>query len=406
MVRTRWYPFILVGLLFGFWGLVGINRLGLQFLVPFIIDDFHINLTQVSLLVAGTSATWAISSWLSGWLSDRYGRKAILVPGAIFACLATMAQGLAWNFLSLFIVRDLVGIGDGVGWPNGQSALAEEVPAKRRALVAGIFTSGYPFFGGVIGGLIMAPMALALGWRWVFPILGGVFMLVVLALWAYMREPTRKEKPERLDWRNAIGIVRNRRVLVLMLIQSGALAWLQVGVVVNILFLVNVLHTSRVAAGQFISLTTIGGIVGALVLPALSDYVGRKPTMLLSGLLSAVLLGAYILGGFPLGISIALLVANAFFQASIIPLGSATYVVELVGEEARATTMGGVNLVGVVIGTFLIPVVSGIVGDHFGLANAYLIAVGCIAIAGLAALALPETAPRVLARRTGAVATA
>jgi len=406
MVRTRWYPFILVGLLFGFWGLVGINRLGLQFLVPFIIDDFHINLTQVSLLVAGTSATWAISSWLSGWLSDRYGRKAILVPGAIFACLATMAQGLAWNFLSLFIVRDLVGIGDGVGWPNGQSALAEEVPAKRRALVAGIFTSGYPFFGGVIGGLIMAPMAVALGWRWVFPILGGAFLVVVLALWAYMREPARKEKPERLDWRNAIGIVRNRRVPVLMLIQAGALGWLQVGVVVNVLFLVNVLHTSRVAAGQVISLTTIGGIVGALVLPALSDYVGRKPTILVSGLLSAVLLGAYILGGFPLGISIALLVANAFFQASIIPLGSATYVVELVGEDARATTMGGVNLVGVVIGTFLIPVVAGIVGDRFGLANAYLIAVACIAIAGLLALALPETAPRVLSRRTGAVATA
>src|SRR5262249_58435773 len=32
MARSRWYPFILVGLLFGFWGLVGVNRLGIQFL--------------------------------------------------------------------------------------------------------------------------------------------------------------------------------------------------------------------------------------------------------------------------------------------------------------------------------------------------------------------------------------
>ncbi|TMC05197.1 MAG: MFS transporter [Chloroflexi bacterium] len=406
MARSRWYPFILVGLLFGFWGLVGVNRLGIQFLFPFIVKDFRLNLTQVSLLVSGTSATWAISSWLSGWLSDRYGRRNVLVPGALFACVMTMAQGLAGSFLALFVVRDLVGIGDGVGWPNGQSTLAEEVPPDRRALVAGIFTSGYPLFGSVIAGLIFAPLALALGWRWVFPIAGVFFLVVVLLLWLVMREPPRKERPERLDWRHAFGLVRDRRVLLLMLIQSGALGWLQVGVVVQVLFLQRVLHASPVLAGRVVAISTIGAIAGTLLLPALSDYVGRKPTIVVGALLSAVLLGVYVIGQFPIGIATALLTANAFFEAAIIPLGSATYVVELVGEEHRATTMGGVNLVGVVIGTFLLPLLAGTVGDHFGLPNAYLIAVVCVAIAGLLALALPETAPRVLSRRAGATATA
>jgi MFS family permease len=405
MARSRSYPFVLVALLFGFWGLVGVNRLGIQFLFPFIVKDFHLNLTQVSLLVSGTSATWAISSWLSGWLSDRYGRRNVLVPGALFACLTTMAQGLAGNFLSLFIIRDLVGIGDGVGWPNGQSTLAEEVPADRRALVAGIFTSGYPLFGSVIAGLIFAPIALALGWRWVFPIVGVFFLVLVVALWFVMREPPRRERPESLDWRNAIAVVHDRRVLVLMLIQSGALGWLQVGVVVQILFLQRVLHTSPVVAGRVIAISTLGAIAGTLILPALSDFVGRRPTIVAGGLLSAVLLGAYVIGQFPLGIATVLLTANAFFEAAIIPLGSATYVVELVGEDNRATTMGGVNLVGVVIGTFLLPLLAGTVGDHFGLPNAYLIAVVCVAIAGLLALALPETAPRVVSRQARAAAT-
>src|SRR5437660_1366982 len=269
MARSRWYPFILVGLLFGFWGLVGVNRLGIQFLFPFIVKDFRLNLTQVSLLVSGTSATWAISSCLSGWLSDRYGRRNVLVPGA------------------------------------------------------------------------------------------------------------------RLLWR----------------IPSGVLGWLQVGVVVRVLFLQRVLHASPVLAGRVVAISTIGAIAGTLLLPALSDYVGRKPTIVVGALLSAVLLGVYVIGQFPIGIATALLTANAFFEAAIIPLGSATYVVELVGEEHRATTMGGVNLVGVVIGTFLLPLLAGTVGDHFGLPNAYLIAVVCVAIAGLLALALPETAPRVLSRR-------
>jgi MFS family permease len=403
MSRYRW---VLLGLLVGFWGLVGINRLGIQFLFPFLRKDFHLSVTQISLLVAGTSLTWAFSSWASGWLSDRYGRKAVLVPGALFACVTTMAQGLAWNFLSLFVIRDLIGIGDGVGWPNGQATLAEEVPAERRALSAGVFTAGYPFFGSVIGGLIMAPMALALGWRWVFPILGGVFLLVVIALWLVMREPKRELRPERLDWRNLFSAARDRRVLVLMLIQSGALGWLQVSVTLNVLFLIGVMHTSAVTAGFVVAASGVGGIVGTLVLPALSDYIGRRPAILLGGLLSAATLALYILGHLPLGVAVALLVANAFFEAVLIPLGSATCVVEIVGEENRATAMGSVNFVGVIVGTFLLPLASGIVADRFGLSTAYLIAVACVAIAGLLVLLIPETAPRVLSRRARTVAAA
>jgi MFS family permease len=406
MSRPRWYPLTLIGLLFGFWGLVGLNRLGIQFLFPFIIKDFHLSVTQVSLLVSGTSATWALSSWASGWLSDRYGRKAVLVPGALLATVATMAQGAAWNFLSLFVVRDVVGIGDGVGWPNGQATLAEEVPAQRRAMVAGVFTAGYPFFGSLIGGLVMARLAIALGWRWVYPVIGSVFLVLVLVLWLVMREPRRSTRPASLDWRNAIGMARNRRVLTLMLIQAGALGWLQVGVVVQILFLIRVLHASPVTAGQVVAAASVGGIVGTLLLPALSDYVGRRPVILLGGLASAVALGAFVIGQFPLGISTILLVANAFFEAAIIPLGSATCVVELVGEENRAVAMGGVNLVGVVVGTFLLPILAGTVSDHFGLPAAYMIAVVAVGLAGLLALALPETAPRIVGRRARVAATA
>ena len=400
------YHWSLLGLLAGFWGLVGISRLGVQFIFPFVVPEFHLSVTQVSLLVSGTSLTWAVSSWGSGWLSDRFGRRRVLLPGALFACVTTMLQGAAWNFVSLFLVRDLIGIGDGVGWPNGQATLAEEVPPQRRAMVAGVFTAGYPLFGSVIGGFVIPPMARALGWRWVFPILGGVFLLVVLGLWLVMREPGRAARPQRLDWRHLLGAARDRRVLALMLIQSGALGWLQVGVVVQVLFLVRILHASPVLAGQIIAYSGIAAIVGTLVLPAASDYIGRKPAILGGGLLSAVLLGLYVVGHFPIGVSAALLVANAFFEAVIIPLGSATCVVEAVGEEGRATAIGSVNFVGVIIGTFLLPVVDGLVAERAGLGRAYLMAMVAVGIAGLLVLTIPETAPRVLDRRARTVAPA
>ena len=400
------YQWSLLGLLVGFWGLVGINRLGITYLFPIIVPEFHMNGVQTALLVSGTSFTWAFSSWISGWLSDRFGRRRVLVPGALFACLTTMAMGGAWNWLSMFVIRDLIGIGDGVGWPNGQSTLAEEVPPQRRALVAGVFTAGYPFFGSVLGAIIITNLAVHLGWRWVFPILGAIFLVVVLALWRVMREPQRAARPERLELRNAVRVARDWRIVVLMLVQSGALGWLQVGVAFNALFLTAVRHVSLVQTGFILSLAGLGGIVGTLLLPFLSDYVGRKPMMVVSGLLSAVALGLYVLGGLPLGVAVALLVATAFFQGVLIPLGSATCVVELVGEETRATAMGVVNFVGVMLGTFLLPILAGVVRDGFGLGSALLIAAVSVGVAGILATLIPETAPRVLTRRAEVAAPA
>lgn len=406
MSRYKW---VLLGLLVGFWGLVGINRLGITYLFPVIRPEFHMSLTQLSFLIGGTSVTWAFSSWISGWLSDRYGRRRVLLPGAVFACLSTMAMGATWNFLSLFVVRDLIGVGDGVGWPNGQSTLAEEVPPERRAVVAGVFTAGYPFFGVVLGAPVITFMAANLGWRWVFPILGAIFLLVVFGLYRVMREPQHSAQAERLDWRNLFTIARDRRVILLMLVQSGALGWLQVSALYNTLFLTakdGPFHVGLVQAGAILSIVGVGGIVGTLLLPFLSDYVGRKPALLAGGVLSSLMLGLYIFGHFPLSVAVPLLVANAFFQGVLVPLGSATYVVELVGEEVRATTMGGVNFVGVMLGTLLLPVLAGVLGDRFGMSTGFLVAVISVGVAGLLALALPETAPRVLSRRTEAVAPA
>ncbi|MBO0684805.1 MAG: MFS transporter, partial [Candidatus Dormibacteraeota bacterium] len=243
---------------------VGVNRLGIGVVLPFIGKEFHTSQFQLALLITGTSVTWAISSWGSGWLSDRYGRKKILIPGAIAAVGFTAAMGAAWSWLSLFIIRDLIGIGDGVGWPSGQSTLAEEVPAERRALASGIFTAGYPFLGSVVGSIVIAALIKALGWRSVFPILSIVFLGVIIALWVVMREPKRNSVPDRLDWRNAVSMMRNRYVIFLMLIQAGALGWLQVGVLFNTQWLLTARHTGIVTAGAILSVSAAVGVVGTL----------------------------------------------------------------------------------------------------------------------------------------------
>ena len=65
--RPRYYEFALVGLLVLLWGGVGLNRIGLGWVLPQIRAEFAISNLEASLLLAATSVSWALASWGGGW---------------------------------------------------------------------------------------------------------------------------------------------------------------------------------------------------------------------------------------------------------------------------------------------------------------------------------------------------
>jgi MFS transporter, ACS family, hexuronate transporter len=111
------------------------------------------------------------------------------------------------------------------------------------------------------------------------------------------------------------------------------------------------------------------------------------------------------MGGFDLGIMRLLAGASGFFGFGLGPIVIATCVSEAVPDELRGSALGMTNFFAVIVGTAVMPVVGGIVADHFGLGAALALAVIVqVVMAGLV-LGIAETAPRVLARRA-ATATA
>src|SRR5215472_236136 len=108
------------------WGYVGLNRTGIGFILPPIVDDLHLPFWQASLLIPGTSATHSLAAWLGGALSDRFGRKPVLLVGMYASTVFSALFGARWSFLSLFVARDLLGLGEGVGFSVGQATIADE----------------------------------------------------------------------------------------------------------------------------------------------------------------------------------------------------------------------------------------------------------------------------------------
>src|ERR1051326_489331 len=150
--RYEWTLVLSLALMFGF---VGLNRVGIGYVLPPIVQEFHLEFWQAGLLVSGTSLAWAVSAWISGSVSDRIGRKKVLLIGMYGAAVVSALIGTSWNFLSLFIFRDILGFGDGVSLTTGQSTIAERTNPERRALYQGIFNGGYNLLGLALGAFII-----------------------------------------------------------------------------------------------------------------------------------------------------------------------------------------------------------------------------------------------------------
>ncbi|HEU5228559.1 MAG TPA: MFS transporter, partial [Ktedonobacteraceae bacterium] len=163
--KAEWTTVIAMTLI---WGFVGLNRVGISYLFPILRPLFHLQFTQVGLLISGTSITWAFSTLIGGYLSDRLGLKRIYLFGILAAAVFSGLIGAAWDFLSLFVVRDLIGLGDGVGWSVGQGIVGKISRPAQRAFNQGLVSAGYTLVGVGVGAFLITQIAINFGWRNVY----------------------------------------------------------------------------------------------------------------------------------------------------------------------------------------------------------------------------------------------
>lgn len=149
-----------------FWTLVAvtfIDRLGGALLFPFfalyITSRFNVGMTQVGVLFALFSASSFVGSVLGGALTDRLGRKTMLIFSLVSTSLSSLIMGLVDSMQAFYLLALLVGVFTETGGPAHQAMVADLLPEAKRAQGYGIIRVAFNLsvtIGPAIGGLIAA----------------------------------------------------------------------------------------------------------------------------------------------------------------------------------------------------------------------------------------------------------
>ena len=159
--------------------------------LPLIAKDFETQLHVIQLTIVLWLAGNTSVQLLIGPLSDRYGRRAILLAGGGVFLLSTLGCALAPSVLVLIIARFLQGIGVCTMMVAGYASihdLYDDQKAIHILVWMGSAAVIAPAIGPVLGGLLL----LVTGWRSIFWILAILSAFSIAALWVSMPESTKE----------------------------------------------------------------------------------------------------------------------------------------------------------------------------------------------------------------------
>lgn len=390
------YEFGLVVLFFFTWGAVFLDRMSVLYLAPFIAPDLKLTHADVGLLASALAVAWAISSLVFGAISDRFGRRPVLVPAVFAFSLLSWLSGIARSFGQLFSVRTLMGVAEGPTWSTITATIEESSLPERRGRNVGVVVSAAALVGLALAPILTTQIAARWGWRAACFVAGVPGLVLGIILWKFVREPGEAAahlhpKPSLAGY---LSLLRYRNMLLCCLGSAGFMTWLWVMSAFAPLYITEVNKDSATFAGLILAASGLGAFLWGLLLPWLSDYTGRKPALLVVALVSAAVPLTYQI---PFLISHPWLMAVAGFIANggqcIAALTLVVIPTESVPQQFAATAIGLATLVGEIIGGTVAPAISGAIADRHGLGSSLWIAAAGALIVFLAALFIRETAP-------------
>ena len=147
-----------------FWVVISalfIDRLGgaliFPFIALFITAKFGVGMTEVGQLLAVLATASVLGSTVGGAMTDKFGRKVMIIFGLVVSAISALAFGFAEDLKMIYMTCGVIGLFGNVGGPAQQAMIADLLPDDKRAdgfgllrIMANLAVTIGPAIGGIL----------------------------------------------------------------------------------------------------------------------------------------------------------------------------------------------------------------------------------------------------------------
>lgn len=333
-------------------------------ILPEYLKQFNAAGAAAGYLIAAFGAAQFIFSPLGGQLSDRWGRKSMIITGLFLTVISDLMFAVSTTLPLLYIARFIGGIGIGLMVPSNMAYVADITTSATRA-------KGMGYLGASMNlGMVLGPglggMIAEFGIRVPYFFAGGLGLVATL-LSLYMPETLPKEKrkpasqwvrrePIRNQILNSFRTSYFRYLLLILIMTLGLMNY-------ETVYALFVERKYGFDATKISMIITVGAIIGIVVQIWLLDYLikrlGEMKLIRLSLIMTAIALLLMIIKinlGYLLAVSALFFAFNAFLRPTV-----STMIANSAGD--RQGYAAGLNTTYTSLGNILGPILAGLLFD-------------------------------------------
>lgn len=280
--------------------------------LPAMIKNFHTTASQVNLTVVSFFIFYAIGTMFWGPLSDKYGRRRVLIIGMVLYTVASILCVFSVSVYQLILYRVMQAIGCGAATATATAIIKDVYQGHRRMKILAIVQSMgmiSPIVAPIIGAFILTTFS----WRGVFVVLAGVGAVTLLGSIAMEETISDSERTtgDVLASAARLGVVARNKAFFSLLVVSSVISIASMSFITGSSYIyVNGFGVSERGYSYYFAVNAIFFLIGPLIYMALSKKI-RGSWFVTAGFASYIISGVLLvtIGG----------LQPYFFALSIIP---------------------------------------------------------------------------------------
>ena len=311
-------------------------------LLPFYAKEFNASAFEVGMLAASHALAGFLAAPFIGGISDRFGRRPVMLTGIILSTLALLAMGFAQSLTMLFFARIFHGIISTAIIPTSRAYMGDVSTTSER--VAAMGKVGAALASGQLLGPAISSFVIGI-WGIHAPFFAAALVCLLNAFFVgFFLPESLKVKAMKITFGNRLKDMtklfvhlqgKSGLIFMVLFVWAFALSNLQVSIPLYASDMLN-MHAEHIGY-FFTALAIISVIVQGYLLPKIVRWIGEKKTILLG--LTSMSLGLLIV---PLVPSLYLLVLSYVFLGfgSALNRPTAEGVISRSSEIGQGSTMG------------------------------------------------------------------